>query len=61
MLIDDIAAGKILGIETSTLAVWRSTKRYSLTPPLCQSWSFSMLHRYNAITPSQYSTGANTQ
>ena len=30
MLIDDIATGKILGIETSTLAVWRSTKRYAL-------------------------------
>ena len=29
MLIDDIATGKILGIETSTLAVWRSTKRYA--------------------------------
>jgi predicted DNA-binding transcriptional regulator AlpA len=30
MLLDCHAAGKILGIAPSTLAIWRSTKRYAL-------------------------------
>ena len=29
-LLDDRQAGQILGIEVSTLAVWRSTGRYNL-------------------------------
>ena len=30
MLINDHDAGKILGVATSTLAIWRCTKRYNL-------------------------------